>query len=166
MIAAVFDLDGTLIDSSAEIKIYSKDGKFLRSYVNDSDVVVKPHEVISYEDFNSYEILLKAKKLKLFKQMQFLSEDTDNYEVFILTARSASEMISDWLNVEGVDNVTVIAMNEKPFETAYTYESIADRKRIVLETLVDMFDKVIFFDNDPANIRAVSNIKGLKAIKV
>lgn len=164
MIAVVFDLDGTLIESVAETKIYSKDGKLLRSYKNDSDVVVNTGEVISFEDFNDFEILLKAKKLKLFKQMELLTTD-DEYAVYILTARSSSRLIADWLDIEGVDNVDVIAMNEPPFDSAYTYESIANRKRLVLETLIDMYDKVIFYDNDPANINAVKDLK-LKAIKV
>ena len=165
MIAVVFDLDGTLIESSAKIKIYSKDGKLLRSYVNDSDVVVRNDEVVSYEDFESFELLLRAKKLKLFDQMEIYSESTEDFSVYILTARSSSEMISDWLKIEGVDNVSVIAMNEPPFSSAYIYQSVSDRKRLVLEALIDEYDEVVFFDNDPENIKAVSDLN-LTAIKV
>ena len=64
-----------------------------------------------------------------------------------------------------MDNVEVIAMNEPPFDSAYTYESIANRKIIVLESLIDIYDKVVFYDNDPANINVVKDLN-LKAIKV
>lgn len=164
MIAVVFDLDGTLIESAAETKIYSKDGKLLRSYKKDSDIVVNKDEVINFDDYDSFEILLKSKKLRLFRQMKRLSADK-NYDVYILTARSTSKPIVDWLNKECVHNVEVIALNESPFSPTYDYEIVANRKRIVLETMTETYDKVVFYDNDIANINAVRDLN-LKAIKV
>jgi len=165
---AVFDLDDTLIISSAKIQVLNKKGKIIKQLTpaefNFFKMDPKRH-TLSFSEFESAEILRDAEfiahvleKLKDFYQK--------GVHVCILTARSKSNMIRSFFLENGIDihPDLVIAVNDP----VYSFKgSIAERKSEALRMLIDEgYHDFIFFDDNQENLDHAKELEKEADVKV
>jgi hypothetical protein len=165
---AVFDLDDTLIISSAKINVLDPNtGEILKSLTPAEFNFFKPVKgsKMSFEEFESYEILKKAHFI-----MDVLEQLKDFYtkgvHVSIVTARSNSAMIRRFFYENGIDihPDLVIAVNDPQ----YGFKgSIAERKKQALNGLVEQgYSDFIFFDDNEENLSLAKEIEKEKDVTV
>lgn len=165
---AVFDLDDTLIISSAKIQVLSKKGKVIKSLTpsefNFFKMDPKKH-ALSFDEFENSEILRDAEfiayileKLKDFYQK--------GVHVCILTARSNSSMIRTFFLENGIDihPDLVIAVNDPK----YSFKgNIAQKKSEALRDLAAIgYNDFIFFDDNQENLDHAKKLEKEKDVKV
>ena len=102
---AVFDLDDTLIVSSAKIQVLDvKTGKVIKSLTPAEFNYFKPSNKhsLSFTEFEDLEILKKSSFIKevLDKLQEFYRS---GIHVSIVTARSDSKMIREFFLINGID---------------------------------------------------------------
>lgn len=165
---AVFDLDDTLIMSSAKIQVLDKRGRVIKlltpAEFNFFKMDPKSH-TLSFSEFENTEILRNAEfithvleKLKNFYQK--------GVHVCILTARSNSSIIRSFFLENGIDihPDLVIAVNDP----AYSFKgSIAERKSEALRMLIDEgYHDFIFFDDNQENLDHAKELEKERNVKV
>ena len=165
---AVFDLDDTLIISSAKIQVLSKKGKVIKSLTpaefNFFQMDPKKH-TLSFDEFESAEILRDAEFIA------HILEKLKNYylsgvHVCILTARSSSSMIRTFFLENGIDihPDLVIAVNDPK----YSFKgSIAQKKSQALRQLIEEgYHDFIFFDDNQENLDHAKELEKESDVKV
>jgi len=165
---AVFDLDDTLIISSAKIQVLNNKGKIIKlltpSEFNFFKLNPKKH-TLSFTEFESADILRDAEFIT-----QVLEKLKDFYQkgvhVCILTARSKSIMIRSFFLENGIDihPDLVIAVNDP----SYTFSgSIAQRKKEALHMLIkEGYNDFIFFDDNQENLDHAKELEKESGVKV
>lgn len=172
----VFDLDDTLVISSAKIKVcnkktgecYSLTPEEFNTYEKGDD------EDLNFDEFKSLEIM-KAGKLIDYYLKIFKEAYRSKLAVGIVTARDDRKMIYRWLREHvgfRIDNDLIFAVNDPVHKFK---GSISDRKKQAFKELIDMgYNDLQFYDDDDANLRLVKsleseydgiNISTIKAIK-
>jgi hypothetical protein len=139
-----------------------------------------------FRDFNDpkvvYEDILKAKPL--IKNLQILDKYARRgFEIAFLTARSSEapvyKALNQFLKIRGDDNQLhsilgklsrelSVAISDPKYDDIFPKEaSHAERKSIVLNDYCDLFDEVIFVDDDEKNIAQAKGLHrdNLKVIK-
>jgi hypothetical protein len=151
---AVFDLDDTLVISSAKIQVLDKKGKVIKSLTpaefNFFKLNPKKHS-LSFSDFESIDVLRNSEFIA-----HVLEKLQDYYRkgvhVCILTARSSSAMIRTFFLENSIDihPELVIAVNDPK----YGFKgSIAQRKSEALRGLIAQgYHDFIFFDDNQENL--------------
>lgn len=165
----IFDLDDTLIRSNAKIKIVSKKtGRVLKEltpsefnfYIGKS----RNHS-LNFDDFESEEILRKSRFIRrIFNR--FKKYYSEGIPVSIVTARSSSELVRNFMLEKGIDvhPDLVIAINDPKF--GYT-GSISERKQKAIIDLIDNgYTDLIFFDDNHDNLRLAKEIEGYRNSKI
>lgn len=172
----VFDLDDTLVISSAKIKVcnkktgecYSLTPEEFNTYEKGDD------EDLNFDEFKSLEIM-KAGKLIDYYLKIFKEAYRSKLAVGIVTARDDRKMIYRWLREHvgfRIDNDLIFAVNDP----VHRFKgSISDRKKQAFKELIDMgYNDLQFYDDDDANLKLVKslekeydgiNISTIKAIK-
>ena len=172
----VFDLDDTLVISSAKIKVCNKQTGECFS--------LTPEEFNSYEKHNDHELnfdefksleIMKAGKLIDYYLKIFKEAYRSKLAVGIVTARDDRKMIYKWLSEHvgfRIDNDLIFAVNDPVHKFK---GSISDRKKEAFKALIEMgYNDLQFYDDDDANLRLVKslekeydgiNISTIKAIK-
>lgn len=161
----LFDLDDTIINTTAEITIY-KNGKLLKSISNAeyNDYVLSPGESFGFEQFNSSEILHKESFTKYWETLK--REYRKGTHVGILTARSDSKMIKRFFLSRGINikDELVIAVNDPELGLK---GSIQDRKAEAINILADAgYKTFIFFDDNLPNLKSAKELENKLNIKV
>jgi FMN phosphatase YigB (HAD superfamily) len=165
---AVFDLDDTLIISSAKIQVLNKRGKVIKSLTpaefNFFKLDPKKHS-LSFDDFENSEILREANFIT-----HVLEKLKDYYgrgiHVCILTARSSSSMIRNFFLENGIDihPDLVIAVNDPMYKLT---GSIAEKKSQALRWLIDHgYHDFIFFDDNQENLDHAKELEKESDVKV
>jgi len=172
----VFDLDDTLVISSAKIKVCNKKtGECYSLTPEEFNTYEKgEHEELNFDEFKSLEIM-KAGKLIDYYLKIFKEAYRSKLAVGIVTARDDRKMIYKWLREHvgfRIDNDLIFAVNDPVHKFK---GSISDRKKAAFKELIEMgYSDLQFYDDDDANLRLVKsledeydgiNISKIKAIK-
>ncbi|MEN8795024.1 MAG: hypothetical protein ABF294_11335 [Flavobacteriales bacterium] len=172
----VFDLDDTLVISSAKIKVCNKKtGECYSLTPEEFNTYEKgEHEELNFDEFKSLEIM-KAGKLIDYYLKIFKEAYRSKLAVGIVTARDDRKMIYKWLREHvgfRIDNDLIFAVNDPVHKFK---GSISDRKKAAFKELIEMgYSDLQFYDDDDANLRLVKsledeydgiNISTIKAIK-
>jgi FMN phosphatase YigB (HAD superfamily) len=161
----VFDLDDVLIRTDAKIYVYRNKAFFKTLTPKQYNNFTKElNDVLDFREFKDGELLLKAKHYKmwpLLKQLVNLKRNKKiNADIIILTARNpeVKPYIYQLLKNDGIilDPKHIITMGDDRGDF-----NIAEEKKKVLEFLNDKYVKILFFDDDPKNIRIAKKIKGI-----
>jgi hydroxymethylpyrimidine pyrophosphatase-like HAD family hydrolase len=165
----IFDLDDTLIKTDAKIKIISKKtGKVIKELTpaefNFYSNKISNH-FLNFDDFECPEILKRARFIRrIFNR--FKKYYSQGIPVSIVTARSSSELVRDFLLSNGIDvhPDLVIAINDPK----YNFEgSISQRKQKAISDLIDSgYTDLIFFDDNHENLNLAKEIEGYKNSKI
>lgn len=157
----VFDLDDTLVISSAKIKVcnkktgecYSLTPEEFNTYEKGDD------EDLNFDEFKSLEIM-KAGKLIDYYLKIFKEAYRSKLAVGIVTARDDRKMIYRWLREHvgfRIDNDLIFAVNDP----VHRFKgSISDRKKQAFKELIDMgYNDLQFYDDDDANLKLVKSLE-------
>lgn len=172
----VFDLDDTLVISSAKIKVCNKKtGECYSLTPEEFNTYEKgEHEELNFDEFKSLEIM-KAGKLIGYYLKIFKEAYRSGIAVGIVTARDDKNMIWTWLREHvgyRIDKDLIFAVNDP----IHKYKgNISDRKKAAFKDLIEMgYSDMQFYDDDDANLKLVKslenefdgiNISTIKAIK-
>jgi FMN phosphatase YigB (HAD superfamily) len=172
----VFDLDDTLVISSAKIKVCNKKtGECYSLTPEEFNTYEKgEHEELNFDEFKSLEIM-KAGKLIDYYLKIFKEAYRSGIAVGIVTARDDKNMIWTWLREHvgyRIDKDLIFAVNDP----IHKYKgNISDRKKAAFKDLIEMgYSDMQFYDDDDANLKLVKslenefdgiNISTIKAIK-
>lgn len=165
---AVFDLDDTLIVSSAKIQVLDKKTKNVIKTLTPSEFnFFKPtkNHALSFEEFEDFEILKKAEFIQHVLQ-ELLKFYNLGVHVAIVTARSDSSMIRKFFLENGIDihPDLVIAVNDPREKLS---GSIAEKKKEALDRLIDSgYKDLIFFDDNEENLALAKEIEKEKDVTV
>jgi len=165
----VFDLDDTLVISSAKIKVCNKKTGDCYSLTPEEFNTYErgDHDELNFDEFKSLEIMKAGKLieyyLKIFKEAYKMK-----LAVGIVTARDDQEMIYRWLKDHvgyHIDKDLIFAVNDPVHKFK---GSISDRKKDAFTELINMgYNDFQFFDDDDANLRLVKSLeKEHKDIKI
>ena len=165
----VFDLDETLVISSAKIKVCNKKTGDCYSLTPEEFNTYErgDHDDLNFDEFKSLEIMKAGKLieyyLKIFKEAYKMK-----LAVGIVTARDDQEMIYRWLKDHvgyHIDKDLIFAVNDPVHKFK---GSISDRKKDAFTELINMgYNDFQFFDDDDANLRLVKSLeKEHKDIKI
>ena len=146
----VFDLDDCLVHSNSKIHVKKASGNSLVLTAGQYAVYEKePGDEFDYSEFQKLvdpEVIEWT--LKILKRV--VGKCGINGAV-ILTARGTKEPAEEFLNMNGIPGVPVVALND----------SHPDSKAQWILMVIKRFGyaEVEFFDDSPKNIKAVNNIK-------
>ena len=154
----VFDLDDTLIHTSAKIIIRNSKNKIIRriptseyNAEQDKSVFLHDGDYFDFSEFNSYDILKNERPTDTFKIMRKRLKEGHN--ICILTSREDPDMIRTWLyKVHGIDitrNIGVFCTSQKDYPFTGTD---AEKKRKTLDFLCYGFGESRFhvYEDSPA----------------
>jgi len=165
---AVFDLDDTLIFSSARIQVLNKKGKTIKtlspSEFNFFSLDSSKHD-LSFDEFESMDILRESKFINhILKKLKAYYRS--GVHVCILTARSNSKLIRAFFLENGIDIHTdlVIAVNDPQ----YSFKgNVAQKKSEALRLLIDAgYRDFIFFDDNQDNLDHAKELEKEADVKV
>lgn len=165
--AYVFDFDETLVKTDAKIHVY-RNGAHYRSMDSKeyNDYKRKLGDKLDFSDFKDGELILNAKKYKMWPAIENISAaiktNRSISEIYILTARTseAKAYIYEFLKRKGIaiDISHILTIGDESGK-----KDISNEKRKALVKLVEKYDEVVFYDDDPSNIKLAKSIPGLKS---
>ena len=172
----VFDLDDTLVISSAKIKVCNKKtGECYYLTPEEFNTYEKgEHEELNFDEFKSLEIMKAGKLIEYYLKI-FKEAYKSKLAVGIVTARDDRKMIHKWLREHvgyRIDYELIFAVNDPIHKFK---GNISDRKKAAFKELIEMgYNDMQFYDDDDANLKLVKsledeydgiNISTIKAIK-
>ena len=172
----VFDLDDTLVISSAKIKVCNKKtGECYSLTPEEFNTYEKgEHEELNFDEFKSLEIMKAGKLIEYYLKI-FKEAYKSKLAVGIVTARDDRKMIHKWLREHvgyRIDYELIFAVNDPVHKFK---GNISDRKKAAFKELIEMgYTDMQFYDDDDANLKLVKsledeyngiNISTIKAIK-
>jgi len=172
----VFDLDDTLVISSAKIKVCNKKtGECYSLTPEEFNTYEKgEHEELNFDEFKSLEIMKAGKLIEYYLKI-FKEAYKSKLAVGIVTARDDRKMIHKWLREHvgyRIDYELIFAVNDPIHKFK---GNISDRNKAAFKELIEMgYNDMQFYDDDDANLKLVKsledeydgiNISTIKAIK-
>jgi len=164
----IFDLDDTLVQTEAKIKILNPKTKEVVRKLSPNEFntfKIKKGHVLDYDDFDC-PILLRQGKI-IHDIFEILKNNYHKHvPIAILTARASAEMVRDFFLQNGIDihPELVIAVNDPQFEFEGT---IPERKRKAIQKIIDLgFKDLTFFDDHDENLRLAKETEGYKSSKI
>lgn len=164
--AFVFDFDDTLATTQACVLVLSPSTPSCAGYIKE----LSPAEFNGYRlkggerfDFSQFRCSEKIENGTPTALMQLaLDVYNEDHDVYILTARSSdvSDAIEKFLKLRGIEAEQVICVGDGDEHT-----SIASCKMRSLMTLMPLYDKVYFYDDDKKNIELAKEV-GVKSYLV
>lgn len=163
--AYIFDFDDTLVKTEAKVYVY-KNGKFIKSLTPEqfNTYIKSPDEEIDISEFKDPRLIMSARKYKMWPALQNINnailQGRSSSQIFILTARSpiARNPIHKFLKSNNIfiPEENIITIGDDAGEI-----NIAEEKKRILIDLKSQFDNIIFFDDNPENIRLAQEISGI-----
>lgn len=149
----VFDLDNTLIDTRAKVRVLNPHGEVIdrldSRFYNDN--VKNDGKTLDFSEFNDLYQLLSEPELST---MECLIHCLNNYpnQTYILTARQDPYIIRNWALLKGLyelrfENIQCVDFNK--YDTTNIAKSEYIKSWCVGET------QVFFWDDEPRNIESV-----------
>ncbi len=164
----IFDLDDTLVQTEAKIKILNPKSKEVIKKLTPAEFnnfKIKKGHVLDYDDFDSPMLLRQGRMIhEIFEILK--RNYHDHIPVAILTARSSSELVREFFLQNGIDihPELVIAVNDPQFEFEGT---IPERKKKAIQKLIDLgFRDLTFFDDHEDNLRLAKEAEGYKSATI
>ncbi len=162
----VFDLDETLVKTSAKVRVL-KNGRTIRTLTPEefNYYVKAPDEDLDLSEFKDPRIIYQARPYKMWPALQNIStaikQGRSSSAIFILTARSSVMKPAIWTFFQrrGIDI---------PEENIYTIGddkgkiNISEEKKNVLRRIGEAYDDITFFDDNPENIRIAQEVGGIR----
>jgi len=157
----VFDLDDTIVVTPAKIQVKNKmtGETFSITPEEFNTFQKKPHQILSFEEFKSLEIM-KAGKLinyyfKILKKAYKM-----RIAIGIVTARDDKKMIYTWLKDHlktPVDSDLIFAVNDP----VHGFKGdIAEKKKEAFREIIQQgFNDLQFYDDDDNNLRLVKSLE-------
>jgi uncharacterized HAD superfamily protein len=144
--AFVFDFDDTIAKTSCKINVYNN-GKLVRKLTPNefSSYELKSLEYFNFDEFRDRTFIDTAEAtffLNLAKEVH-----DESHSVYILTAREddVQEAIYQWLKNHGIIPKTIFCVGG-------TKSTVANKKREILLSIMQMYDKCYYYDDCPKNI--------------
>jgi len=161
--AFVFDFDDTLVTTDACVLVHTS---WLPLGMSNPLLHLTPAEFNDYEleegerfDFSEFRCTSLIENGRPTELMQLAKEVYDeNHPVYILTARSneVSDAISKFLKLHGIKAKQIICVGDSS-----EHDGIAACKRKSLITIMKLYDKIYFYDDNKENIESANEI-GIK----
>jgi len=158
----VFDLDDTIIVSSAKIWVKNKltGEEFSLTPEEFNTFQKKPNQILNFDEFQSLEIM-KAGKLINYYFKIFKEAYRKKIAIGIVTARDDHNMIYRWLKdhlKHPIDSDLIFAVNDNSHHKFRG--DIADRKKAAFREIIDKgFNDLQFYDDDDENLRLVKSLE-------
>ena len=158
--AFVFDFDDTLATTTARIKVM--DGAGLVTHVQPRDFSsfhLKANEYFDFTEFRDDRFIKDADPTFLMYLAQEVSEE--DQDVYILTAREddSADAIQSFLASYNVNAKTIHCVGG-------TKETIPEKKREMLLTIMAKYDKIYYYDDSPDNIETAPEGDKIRKYKV
>jgi hypothetical protein len=157
----VFDLDDTIVVTQAKIQVKNKNTGETFSITPEefNTFQKKPHQMLSFEEFKSIEIM-KAGKLINYYFKIFKEAYSKKIAIGIVTARDDQRMIYTWLKKHlkyPIDSDLIFAVND----SIHGFKGdIAERKKEAFRTIIGLgFNDLQFYDDDDNNLRLVKTLE-------
>ena len=156
----LFDLDDTLIHTTAEIKLF-KGEKFIRRISNQefNNYILNAGEHFDFGEFDDPNILASEQFTPYWKTLK--REYNKGTHIGILTARADCKMIKQFFTSRGVriKDELIIAVNDPELGL---HGSIQHRKAEAIEILANAgYDLFIFFDDNEPNLKAAKSLESV-----
>ena len=158
--AFVFDFDDTLVTTEACVLLHTD---WLPMGMTNPSAQLTPAEFNEYElkkgerfDFSEFRCTNLIEKGRPTELMRLAKEVYDeNHSVYILTARSndVSDAIAKFLKIHGIEAKQIICVGDSG-----EYDGIAVCKRKALRTIMKLYDKIYFYDDNKENIESANEI--------
>lgn len=169
----VFDLDDTLVKTTANILVRDENDNLVRKIPThiynaegDKKIFLSDGEHFDFAEFNSLELLAAEETTELFELFKKLIEE--KHLVAIITSREDYDLIREWLKLNGISDNPYL-MTYCTFSKGFPFGgSDANRKRLVLEHLVDTFGYTDFivYDDAEVNVSEMLKLNNRKGISV
>ena len=164
--AFVFDFDDTLATTDACVLVMMPDTKTCRGYVREltpaefNNYILKNGERFDFSQFRCPDLVVDGKPTKLIALAKEVYDE--DHDVYILTARSndVSDAISKFLKLSGIEAKQIICVGDGD-----EHNGIAESKRKSLLTIMKLYDKIYFYDDNKENVELASEI-GVKSYLV
>jgi len=170
MSAVVFDFDETLIQSTAKIHIY-KNNKRIRSLTSRelNFYKKKDGEEPNFDEFDDHRLLLSSTKYKMWSALENLYFKVLNgdeaADIFILTTRKPKMIASIYTYLKR-NNIIIPEENILAIGEEGNNMDVAKKKKSALENLKKKYDSILFYDDNPDNIKLAGEINGINTILV
>jgi len=158
----VFDMDDTLILTSAKIKVYNHKTKerFELTPKEYNDYEKHPDHYLDFADFGSYEIMKGAKLIDYYLKI-FKDAYKHKIAIGIVTAREDYNMIYRWFKEHlgyVIDKDLIFAVNDK--KHGLKGNNNAEKKKEAFKKFIEMgYTDMQFFDDDKENLRLVKSLE-------
>jgi FMN phosphatase YigB (HAD superfamily) len=152
--AFVFDFDDTLATTDACVLVVMPDTKTCRGYIREltpaefNDYTLKNGERFDFSQFRCPDLVIDGKPTELIN----LAKEVYNerHDVYILTARSndVADAIAKFLKLAGIEAKQIICVGDDD-----EHDGIAHTKKKSLLTIMKLYDKIYFYDDNKENIK-------------
>lgn len=161
----IFDVDNTLIDTQAKVKIVDDQGNILykvsSQYYNAHMKSIQNDKIhgihCNYDEFRSLELLLNEPKLKSFEDLKVVAS-IKPYDTYIITSREDRQFLSVWLEVNGIyiPAANIITNNLKG-RTLGKWKS--DELQDIMTNYEDQFIEIHIWEDDKDCVQQMSDIR-------
>lgn len=157
----VFDLDDTIVVTPAKIQVKNKmtGETFSITPEEFNTFQKKPHQILSFEEFKSLEIMKAGKLINYY--FKILQEAYKRkIAIGIVTARDNQKMIYKWLKnylKTPIDSDLIFAVNDP----IHRFKGdIAEKKKEAFREIINQgFNDLQFYDDDDNNLRLVKELE-------
>ena len=163
----LFDVDDTIVHTSAKVGIKHKDGTVtMIDNADYNEYVMKPGDQFDYTEFNDINILIRDLPTPYFDTLK--REYRKGTHIGIITARGDCDMIKKFLSTKGIDikKELVFAVGDPKLGLSGT---IQEKKSAVIDHLIKAgYKTLVFFDDNKLNLEYAKSKerKGIKIIPV
>ena len=164
--AFVFDFDDTLATTDACVLVVMPDTKTCRGYIREltpaefNDYTLKNGERFDFSQFRCPDLVIDGKPTELIN----LAKEVygEQHDVYILTARSndVADAIAKFLKLAGIEAKQIICVGDDD-----EHDGIAHTKKKSLLTIMKLYDKIYFYDDNKENIKLAKEM-GVKSYLV
>lgn len=165
---AVFDLDETLINSDAQVKVYTKKGTFLYSLssIQYRDYKKKHNHILCFKDFDCAETLNKAQFIEPMLE-KLLSYYKKGIPVCILTARNSCKMIRNFFLKRGIDIHPELVIAVCDPHLYLPGKTVSEKKLSAMQKMYKRgFFKITIYDDLEENLNTMKALASIQKIEL
>jgi FMN phosphatase YigB (HAD superfamily) len=146
----VFDFDDTLVKTRSHVYLTTSDGRHVK--LTPAQYAVYEEQPGDVFDFSDFQAVTDPSPIShMLLKLKYAIQSLGLQNVFVLTARSAGEPISKFLEAIGIEGIRIVALgNSDPEAKADVIRDEVMRRKI---------DIVKFYDDSIKNVQAVRRLK-------
>lgn len=160
----IFDIDDTLIDTQAKVRVLSHSGEIMERLGTQfhNNHIYEGNVNLDFSEFEDLDQLLSEKDLPAMACLEWCLENDPDH-TFILTARQCKEVIFKWLRLKGLMNIRY-----NNIQCAGSFKTMAIAKAFYTQEMITKNLKpahtcekgsecpmVFLWEDDVNNIRAI-----------